>query len=127
MQKDSAIDNVLLEWSLILELLESKTMNFVLPILIGKVSADKQHGNGSFSTNLFHEELIPKLPQVVCTKVIAIWRACYKRWCITTLRYVVPVAGEAMHHVLRFGRIGFSVAYLRFSVHVQPTDFLFDV
>ena len=87
MQEDSAIDNVLLEWTLILELLESKTMNFVLPILIGKVSADTKYGNGSFSTNLFHEDIIPKLPQLVCKKVIAIWRACHRR--------------GAAHHVLR--------------------------
>ena len=44
----SDIDNVLLEWTLITELLEIGALEYCLPVLIGKVS-DEVHPDGKFA------------------------------------------------------------------------------
>ena len=67
LEADSNIDNVLLEWRLILELLDSGHLHFCMPIMIGTVKQDADDGN--FISNLFVDGVIDKLPQVVCTKV----------------------------------------------------------
>ena len=70
MQADSEPDNLLIEWMLITELELHGSLQFVLPVLIGRVLADAQQGNGSFVSNLFEEDIISKLPDIVCTKVV---------------------------------------------------------
>jgi hypothetical protein len=67
LKADSKIDNLLLEWTLIIELLDSGHLHFCLPIMIGTVKQDADDGN--FISNLFAEGDIDKLPEVVCTKV----------------------------------------------------------
>ena len=70
MQADSEPDNLLIEWMLITELEIHGSLQFVLPVMIGRVLADAQQGNGSFVSNLFEENIISKLPDIVCTKVV---------------------------------------------------------
>ena len=69
-QADSEPDNLLIEWMLIAELEIHGSLQFVLPVMIGRVLGDAQQGNGSFVSNLFEENIISKLPDIVCTKVV---------------------------------------------------------
>ena len=70
-QPDSEPDNVLIEWTLIAELQQCGSLHFVLPVMIGLVTPDMLQGNGSFVTNFFSEDMISKLPDIVCTKVVS--------------------------------------------------------
>ena len=65
---DSDIDNLLLEWVLICELLEIGALEYCVPIMIGDVNQGMQQ-DGQFITNLFAAGVIAQLPQVVCQKV----------------------------------------------------------
>ena len=67
LKSDSNIDNVLLEWMLIVELLARGHFKFCLPIMVGEVKEDAK--DGKFISNLFSDGGIDKLPEVVCTKV----------------------------------------------------------
>ena len=69
-QPDSEPDNLLIEWTLISELKLHGSLKFVLPVMIGRILADTQQGNGSYVSNLFEEDIISKLPDIVCTKVV---------------------------------------------------------
>ena len=66
----SDIDNVLLEWTLICELLAIGVLRYCLPILIGKVTEETQP-DGKFITNLFATNILQQLPVVVCDKVVS--------------------------------------------------------
>jgi GTPase SAR1 family protein len=68
---ESNVDNVLLEWTLALEIKDKKGTFFVLPLVVGNVSPERKLSNGSFSTSLFQEGIIQQLPQVVCNKTVA--------------------------------------------------------
>jgi ubiquitin/GTPase SAR1 family protein len=68
---ESNVDNLLLEWTLALEIRDKKVTFFVLPLVVGKVSPECKLRNGSFSTSLFQEGIIQQLPQVVCNKTVA--------------------------------------------------------
>jgi hypothetical protein len=65
LKPDSDIDNVLLEWMLIVELLERGHLKFWYPIMAGEVKEDAE--NGKFILDL--DGCIDKLPEVVCTQV----------------------------------------------------------
>ena len=67
LKTDSNIDNVLLEWLLIVEMYASGHLKYCLPIMIGKVNEKAQDGN--FISNLFADKTIDQLPDIVCTKV----------------------------------------------------------
>jgi len=67
LKSDSNIDNVLLEWMLIVELLARGHLKFCYPIMVGEVKEDAK--DGKFISNLFSDGGIDKLPEVVCTKV----------------------------------------------------------
>ena len=67
LEADSNIDNVLLEWTLIIELLDSGDLKFCLPVMVGRVNQDAD--DGTFVSNLFAEGAIDRLPEVVCAKV----------------------------------------------------------
>ena len=67
LKTDSNIDNVLLEWLLIVEMYASGHLKYCLPIMIGKVNEKAQDGN--FISNLFADQTIDQLPDIVCTKV----------------------------------------------------------
>jgi hypothetical protein len=43
---DSAVDNVLLEWTLIIELLRAGTLKYCLPVIIGRVATDGHSAEG---------------------------------------------------------------------------------
>jgi len=64
---DSNVDNVLLEWTLIVVLLARGHLKFCYPIMVGEVKEDAK--DGKFISNLFSDGDIDKLPEVVCTKV----------------------------------------------------------
>ncbi len=68
---ESNVDNVLLEWTLALEIKDKKGTFFVLPLVVGNVLPERKLSNGSFSTSLFQEGFIEQLPQVVCNKTVA--------------------------------------------------------
>mmetsp|Transcript_54462 Transcript_54462/g.88213 ORF Transcript_54462/g.88213 Transcript_54462/m.88213 type:complete len:1184 (+) Transcript_54462:4197-7748(+) len=67
---DSDVDNVLLEWMLICELVEIGHLLYCLPIMLGNAT-DAMQPDGKFISNLFAEGVIAKLPDVVCEKVVA--------------------------------------------------------
>jgi GTPase SAR1 family protein len=67
LKEDSNIDNVLLEWTFIVELFASGHLKFCLPIMIGKVNEKAQDGN--FISDLFADKSVDQLPDIVCTKV----------------------------------------------------------
>jgi len=67
LKSDSNIDNVLLEWMLIVVLLARGHLKFCFPIMVGEVNEDAK--DGKFISNLFSDGGIDKLPEVVCTKV----------------------------------------------------------
>ena len=67
LKSDSNIDNVLLEWMLIVVLLARGHLKFCFPIMVGEVKEDAK--DGKFISNLFSDGGIDKLPEVVCTKV----------------------------------------------------------
>ena len=67
LKSDSNIDNVLLEWTLIVVLLARGHLKFCYPIMVGEVKEDAK--DGKFISNLFGDGCIDKLPEVVCTKV----------------------------------------------------------
>jgi hypothetical protein len=64
LKADSPEDNLLLEWSLALELLESSHLPFCLPVMIGQASED----TASIS-NLFAEGILDQLPEITCKRV----------------------------------------------------------
>jgi hypothetical protein len=66
---DSDIDNVLLEWTLICELLAIGDLEYCLPVMIGNVTEHTQ-ADGRFITNLFATGIIKDLPAVVCARVV---------------------------------------------------------
>ena len=78
LKENSDVDNVLLEWTIVLELILQKALHFVLPVLIGKVTPETRQDKGSYCTNLFADGIISELPPVVCTKVhslcVVIWQ-----------------------------------------------------
>jgi hypothetical protein len=63
-EADSPEDNLLLEWSLALELLESSHLPFCLPVMIGEASED----TASIS-DLFAEGILDHLPEITCKRV----------------------------------------------------------
>ena len=63
--KTDSEDNVLLEWTLALELVENSSLPRCLPVMIGDVSED----TGSI-TNLFADGIVDQLPEITCTCVI---------------------------------------------------------
>ena len=63
----SNVDNVLLEWTLIVELMAIGHLKYCLPVMLGKVTPDATDGN--FVSNLFALGAMDKLPKVVCVKV----------------------------------------------------------
>jgi GTPase SAR1 family protein len=65
LKPDSDINNVLLEWMLIVELLERGHLKFWYPIMVGEVKEDAE--NGKFILDL--DSCIDKLPEVVCNNV----------------------------------------------------------
>jgi hypothetical protein len=67
---NSEIDNVLLEWVLICELLEIGELEYCLPILLGEVMEEMQP-DVKFIKNLFVQGVIAKLPDIVCKKVVS--------------------------------------------------------
>ncbi len=67
LKSDSNIDNVLLEWMLIVVLLARGHLKCCYPIMLGEVEEDSK--DGKFISNLFSDGGIDKLPEVVCTKV----------------------------------------------------------
>ena len=67
---DSEIDNVLLEWSLIVELVEAGDLSFCLPVMLGEVNMDADDPK-KFVANLFVSGRIDKLPDVTCAAVTA--------------------------------------------------------
>ena len=78
LKENSDVDNLLLEWTIVLELILQKALHFVLPVLIGKVTPETRQDKGSYCTNLFADGIISELPPVVCTKVhslcVVIWQ-----------------------------------------------------
>ena len=71
LQANSDVDNLLLEWSLILELINShKKLSLCLPVVVGRVGSENTTDNMHIS-ELFKEGVIELLPEVVCLKVVA--------------------------------------------------------
>jgi hypothetical protein len=56
LKADSPIDNLLLEWTLIVELLHTKSINFCLPIIIGSYSPSAKSCAGVFSNFPRHRQ-----------------------------------------------------------------------
>jgi hypothetical protein len=69
---DSDVDNVLLEWTLILELLVAggRSLALCLPVVLGRVG-DENLPAGPHISSLFEEKVIDALPNVVCGSVVA--------------------------------------------------------
>ena len=63
----SNVDNVLLEWTLIVELMAIGHLKYCLPVMLGEVTPDATDGN--FVSDLFTLGAMDKLPKVVCVKV----------------------------------------------------------
>ena len=64
---ESNVDNVLLEWTLIKELMDMGHLVYCLPVMLGKVTPDAT--DGEFVSNLFALGALDRLPEVVCVKV----------------------------------------------------------
>jgi len=64
---DSNVDNVLLEWTLIVVLLARGHLKFCYPIMVGEVKEDAK--DGKFISDFFKDGGIDKLPEIVCSKV----------------------------------------------------------
>ena len=64
---ESNVDNVLLEWTLIVELMAIGHLKYCLPVMLGEVTPDATDGN--FVSDLFTLGAMDKLPKVVCVKV----------------------------------------------------------
>ena len=64
---ESNVDNVLLEWTLIVELMAIGHLKYCLPVMLGKVTPDATDGN--FVSNLVALGAMDELPKVVCVKV----------------------------------------------------------
>jgi hypothetical protein len=63
LQEDSE-DNVLLEWTMVAELLEIRALDYCLPVMIGEVSDDT-----ASITNLFKDGIVDELPEMTCSSV----------------------------------------------------------
>ena len=66
LKADSNIGNVLLEWTIVVELLAIGSLKFCLPML-GRVTPDAK--GGTFISNLFTLRAVDSLHEVVCVKV----------------------------------------------------------
>jgi hypothetical protein len=65
---ESDVDNVLLEWTIIVELHETKRQLFCLPVFIGEARGPSK--GFPFVTDLFSSEIIRALPDVICVKCV---------------------------------------------------------
>jgi len=95
LKEQSRIDNVLLEWTLAVELLELELKKCCFPILIGSVKNGSKAGDTVFS-NLFQDcimngEIVTnstqsyplifqKLPNIVCSKVVKKVQDLFRKW-----------------------------------------------
>ena len=90
--ENSEIDNVLLEWTLTVELIEQGLKKYCLPIFFGKVM-DHPDENGRLVTDIFKETctkncdvegktlyLLDCIPEVVCEKVVGKVKSLFKKW-----------------------------------------------
>jgi hypothetical protein len=62
-------DNLLLEWVIIAELQEIGALASCLPVMLGNVLETPQK-DGNFTSNIFEEDIVAKLPEVVVSKVV---------------------------------------------------------
>jgi hypothetical protein len=65
---ESDVDNVLLEWTIIVELHKTKRQLFCLPVFIGEARGPSK--GFPFVTDLFSSEIIRALPDVICVKCV---------------------------------------------------------
>jgi len=66
---ESEVDNVLLEWTIIVELHETQNQLFCLPVFIGEECNPSK--GFPFVTNLFSSGIIESLPNITCVKCVA--------------------------------------------------------
>lgn len=64
----SPCDNVLLEWTLALELLEARRIHFIFPLMIGRKNGSFSADQGKVFSSFFAVK--PVLPEVVCATVV---------------------------------------------------------
>jgi hypothetical protein len=70
LNKDSPIDNLLVEWVIVAELQDLGLLDACLPVLLGNVFETRQKG-GKFTSNIFAEGIVAKLPEVVVSAVVS--------------------------------------------------------
>jgi hypothetical protein len=66
--EDSEVDNVLLEWTLMLELVAAGRVRRCFPVVLGRVGRENGPGEAHFS-DLFAEGVVARLPAVVVRRV----------------------------------------------------------
>ena len=67
---NSDVDNVLLEWTLILELLASGSLLYCVPVLIGSINAGSSSNSSTqFFSSFFQDDPYVSLPDVVVSSV----------------------------------------------------------
>jgi GTPase SAR1 family protein len=67
---ESDIDNLLVEWVIICELQEIGELESCLPVMLGNVFETLQK-DGNFTSSIFAEGIVEKLPEVVVSKVVS--------------------------------------------------------
>jgi hypothetical protein len=70
LNKDSPIDNLLVEWVIVAELQDLGALDSCLPVMIGNVFETPQK-DGKFTSNIFAEGIVAKLPQGVVSEVVS--------------------------------------------------------
>jgi GTPase SAR1 family protein len=70
LNKDSPIDNLIVEWVIVAELQDIGALEFCIPVMLGNVFETPQK-DGKFISDIFTEGIIAKLSEVVVSTVVS--------------------------------------------------------